>query len=135
MRPMLICSLTLLAVALPLHADGFSVPPPMTWAAVPCSDWNCVMTELTVSNGDRDVIAMPTTSKGFPWVVLKKVPAGIVETVEPVWTVNHYTSVVEALQSYILIANDRSPLMLTTTGGALLVASLTHPPKPRAVRH
>jgi len=132
---MLICSAALLAFALPLHADGFTVPPPMMWTAVPCADWNCVMTELTVANGDRDVIAMPTTCRGFPWVVLKKVPVGIVDPGEGMWTVNHYTSVVEALQSFILISNDRSPLMLTTTGGTLIVASLTHPPKPRVVRH
>jgi hypothetical protein len=135
MRSILICSAALLAFSLPLHADTLTVPPPMMWTAVPCADWNCVMTELTVSNGDRDVIAMPTTCRGFPWVVLKKVPAGIVDPGQEVWTVNHYTSVVEALQSFILISNDRSPLMLTTTGGALLVASLTNPPKPRAVRH
>ena len=136
MRSVLICSVMLLAFALPLHSQpSTTAPPPMAWIAVPCADWNCVMTELTVSNGDRNVIAMPTTCKGFPWIVLKKVEAGIIDPGAEVWTVKHYTSVVEALQSFILISNDRSPLMLTTTGGALIVASLTHAPKQRAARH
>lgn len=136
MRSVLICSALLLALALPLQAQpSTTAPPPMMWTAVPCADWNCVMTELTVSNGDRDIIAMPTTCKGFPWIVLKKVEAGIVDPGSEVWTVKDYTSVVEALQNYILISNDRSPLMLTTTSGALIVASLTHAPKQRAARH
>lgn len=134
MRSIAISFVVLSALALPAAAD-FTVPPPYVWVIVPCSTWNCAVAELVAAAGDPSVIAVPTTDKEFPWIVMKKVLAGSYAPPEDMpWSVEHFSLVGEATARFASINKENCPLMLSTTTGALLVAARI-PPRARAVRH
>jgi hypothetical protein len=126
--------LALLTFAAPAFAD-FTVPPPQVWIAVPCGDWNCVMAELTVAGGDPNVIAVPTTSTEYPWIVLERVQAGVIggETETP-WTVEQFTFISDASNRFSAILPNLSPVMVTTTSQGFLIAS-RNPARRRAASH
>ena len=126
--------IVLALLATPALAD-FTVPPPYEWVVVPCADWNCAMTELTLAGGDPNVIAMPTTNSEHPWIVIKRVQAGAVAAdPDAPWGVEQFTIINDASARFSAIARTLSPVMITTTSQGFLIAS-RNPTRRRAAAH
>jgi hypothetical protein len=120
-----------------LAAQTAESPPRYRWVATPCDTWGCSIAALAQGNGDPYVIVLPTRSSDHPWVVLKRVEAGIVEEPvgDPVFVTEVYGTMLEASTRFLAIDTTRLPLLVTTTDGGMLVVGLHESQtKRRAVR-
>jgi hypothetical protein len=109
-----------------LAAQTAESPARYRWVATPCDTWGCSIAALAQGNGDPYVIVLPTKSSEHPWVVLKRVEAGIVEEPEgdPVFVAETYSTMLEASSRFSAIDIARLPILVTTTDGGMLVVGL-----------
>lgn len=131
---LILCAALLLAA--PARAAEFVVPVTYTWIADACGDWNCAKGALALAEGDRYVIALPTSDAEWPWMVLRRVAAGSVYLPpdHPV-SVEGFDSIAEAAARFASIEQSRAPILVTSMGTRMLVLSLTRTPgRVRAVR-
>ena len=115
----------LLLASLPLAAQTAQSPPRYTWLATPCAKASCALAAMAEADGDKFVIALPTRSSEFPWVVLKRVETGSIEgPVDETFAVECFGGMIEASSRYSTIDSAHVPIMVTTTDGSMLVVCL-----------
>lgn len=127
----------LVATSVPLAAQSAESKPRYMWVATPCDTWGCAVAALALANGDRNVLVLPTKSSAHPWIVLKRVEAGIVDgTIETPFTTEMFSEMIDASARFISIDSEKIPILVTTTDGAMLVISMPEPEptRRRAVR-
>jgi hypothetical protein len=132
--------LTLSLVSTAAFADpAKGVPSAYKWLVTPCENWNCAASALVTAAGDPYVIALPTNSTKYSWIVLRRVQGGsyffpddapfrLEDFDEPTLAVSRYSAV------------DRmcAPLTITTPDRHMLVVYLNTPEArtpTRAVTH
>jgi hypothetical protein len=112
------------------------VPLTYQWIVTPCDTWNCAAAATVLANGDKYVIAVPTASNDFKWVVVKRVVAGsaIVSPNDP-FKLASFDRMGEAMTQFDTIEGALQPMILTVPDGKFLVITRFEPEKRRAVGH
>jgi len=131
--------LTLVAATAALADDPpFTAPQRYVWISKACPDWNCVMSELAVSQGSPTVLALATTNATWPWVVLKRMEAGsIYLPEEDVFGVETFAKIGDASLRFQEIPAVLAPMLVSAQDGSMLVTSLRPGDggRKRSVRH
>ena len=131
-------TVAILAIALSAAAED---PPRYTWVSRSCSDWNCVMLEMTWAQGDPSILILQTTSQKAPWVVLQRLDrnSAYVPSEDQMYIVERYDDLESAGQRFQIIAKERAPLLITSFEGSVLVVYLrvdeVDTGRKRSVRH
>lgn len=128
----------LLLASTPLLAQTAESQPYYKWVASPCDTWGCAVAAMADGKGDPYVIVLPTKSTAYPWIVLKRMEAGVVELPAgpQVFAVETFGSMLEASIRFGAIEHEKIPILVTTTDGGMLVIQMQgeEPTKRRAVR-
>ena len=138
MRPLILTLVLLGATAALADDPPFTAPPRYTWISKACPDWNCVMSELAVSQGSPTVFALATTNTTWPWVVLKRLASGsIYLPEEDVFGVEAFGKITDASVRFQEIPAVLAPMLVTAQDGSMLVTSLRPGAggRKRSVRH
>jgi hypothetical protein len=135
---LLTCSLALLPVSLGAQEVCPCVPVAHQWIVEACDSWNCAAAATIMANGDKYVMAMPTNSDDYKWVIVKRVASGSA-TVSPnaPYAVETFDDSALAIARFHAIDQQKKPMMLTGADGKFLVISRATPvgTPTRAVRH
>lgn len=112
------------------------IPLTYQWIVTPCETWNCAAAATVMSNGDKYVLAMPTGSDDFKWVVIKRIVSGsaIISPDAP-FTVDSFDGMAAATTRYDLVGHELQPMLLTAPDGKVLVIARNPTTKRRAVGH
>ncbi|HUP59855.1 MAG TPA: hypothetical protein VNA69_05500 [Thermoanaerobaculia bacterium] len=109
------------------------------WVATPCENWGCAIAALAAANGDPYVIVLPSKSTERPWVVLRRVLAGVmVYPQDDTYVVEYFSAIGEASARFASVDSARYPILVTTVDGGMIVICLRNPqqsPRRRAVAH
>jgi hypothetical protein len=126
----------LLLTAAPAVAQTAESQPRYTWVATACDTWGCAIAAMASANGDRNVVVLPTKSAAHPWVVLKRMEAGVVDgVIDPIFDLECFRELFDASARFASIDREKIPLLVTTTDGSMLVVCLhATEPKRRVVR-
>ena len=141
MRQKIAFVLALSLIALAPYADAQTSCPCIalshTWLATPCESWNCAASALVLANGDPSVMAMPTNSDRYKWVILKRVVTGSVAvSPDAPMLVEQFSSMTEGSARFMALDQNVRPLLVTATDGNTLVIFLREGEKRgRAVTH
>jgi len=101
------------------------VPLAPVWIPTPCETWNCAQAAMIMANGDPYVMAVPTRSTKFKWVVLRRVVSGSAAiSPDNPFQVESFSGASDGAQNYASIASDHMPVMVTATDGKTLVVHL-----------
>jgi len=106
------------------------VPAAPHWTATPCETWTCASAAMILAAGDPTVFAVPTNSKQFPWVVLRRVGvegAMISSPDQEPFEVESFTTLPEGSGRFDSIDHSFMPMLMTTTDGLVLVVHLRTP--------
>jgi hypothetical protein len=131
----------LVAVALPLAAQTAESPPRYKWIATPCDTWGCAIAAMAQSNGDPNVIILPTKSNAHPWVVLKRMEIGVVDVPDDgAFIAECFGTMGEASARFSSVDSEKIPILITAPDGGMIVVCLHEtqtpaPAKKRAVGH
>jgi len=85
---------------------------------------------MILANGDKSVFAVPTNSKEFPWIVLRRVGvegAMISSPEQQPFEVESFTTLPESSSRFDSIDHTFAPMLMTTTDGLFLVVHLRMP--------
>ena len=132
------------AVALTLFVAGVAIPQqvcpcvPLSyeWTVVPCETWNCAASAMVMANGDKFVLAMPTGSDDFKWVVIKRIVSGTaVSSPDAPFKLDSFDGMDGAFNRFAIISRDLQPLVLTAPDGKVLLITRSTPEKHRSVGH
>jgi hypothetical protein len=113
------------------------VPLTHEWIVEPCNSWNCAAAATILANGDKYVIALPTNSDDFKWLILRRIVSGsaIIPADAP-FRVAAFDGASEAMARYGSVGEEFTPMMLTAPDGKFLVLSRsTAAPRRRAATH
>ena len=104
------------------------------WIITACETWDCAMTGLQVGNGDPFVVAMPTNSTHFPWIVMRRVTSGtVVVSPDNPFLVETFSTIAESSARYAAVDSGQLPMIVSTTDSKVLVIYLRAPePRHRA---
>jgi hypothetical protein len=97
----------------------------MVWVVEACETWNCAQAAVIQANGDQNVLAMPTASPQWKWIVMRRVMAGSA-TVSPnaPFLIDSYSNFNDALSQYTTIDKASLPMMFSSVDGGMLVVRL-----------
>lgn len=125
---LLTATLSTFAWAPPVSAQEAESPPRYVWVATQCADWGCALEAMALAQGDRTVMILPTRSAAWPWVVVKRMLAGSIDlSDDSVFHAECFSHVGEASARYETIDGTRSPLLVSTVDGGMLVVCLRDP--------
>lgn len=132
--------LTLSLVSFTASADpAKGVQTGFRWLVTPCETWNCAASALVTAAGDPYVIALPTTSSKYSWIVLHRVNGGSFYFPDDApFRVETFDEPSMAVSRYTALDHMTAPLSVTTPDGRMLVVYLNEaePKTPtRAVTH
>lgn len=120
----------LLAIAVPITVTADDNPCPciprsLVWVVEACETWNCAQAAVISANGDPYVLAMPTNSSQYKWIVMRRVMAGsaIVSPDAP-FLVDSYKDFNTAISQYSTINSTALPMMFSAVDGSMLVVRL-----------
>jgi hypothetical protein len=112
------------------------IPLSQSWVVAACETWNCAQAAMILANGDSHVIAVPSSSDQYKWIVLRRVVAGSgIEVPDSPFVVDSFPSVEGASALFSSLDRATQPMLLTTVDGDMLVVRLRTPEKKRAVSH
>lgn len=130
--PLLFVACSAIACAASGQPTEPTVPTSPQWIVTPCETWTCASASLVEAAGDRYVVAVPTISSKFPWVVIRRVKAGsFYIPPEAPFVVESYDGMLEASTRFIAIDEDHGPILLTPLDGKKLVVFLREPERRR----
>lgn len=133
----------LLAVSLGIATSVYAqqacpcFPDEKIWIATACETWQCASAGLQAANGDPFVVALPTNSTSFPWIVIRRVTSGSV-TVSPdnPFLMETFSNIAESSARFAAIDPAQLPMIVSTTDSKLLVIYLRQPePRRRVIGH
>jgi hypothetical protein len=133
--------LTLSLVSLSAFAaDGpvKGIPLEYKWQVSACQNWNCAASALVSAGGDPYVIALPTNSSQYSWIVVRRVLGGsFFYPDDAPFRVETYEDAGMGVSRYTSLDHTFAPLSITTPDRRMLVIYLNapEPAKPRAVTH
>lgn len=100
------------------------VPTTKLWIVEACETWNCAASAAILANGDPYVVAVPTGSSDYKWVVVRRVVAGAVEVpADAPFVVETFDTLPSASARFAAISTDLQPQMITGADGKFLVIS------------
>lgn len=137
MRALILAFICCVTLAVPVVADCPCVPISHLWTVKTCADWNCASTELVLSNGDPQVIAVPTGIDDKRWLVVRRFAAGAaIDNSGDPFELKQFDHMNGAVNAYGAIDGAKKPMLMTAPDGQVLVISLKEPasPKRRATR-
>lgn len=138
MKRTLVVGMVFLMCSAPLLAGNVCpcTPKGYTWTVTACQTWNCAASALVLANGDPSVIALPTASHKFSWVVLRREAGGAVHIPDDApFQVEQFDAIAPATARYSSIESSRSPMLITTSDGTTLIIYASQPlPRRRASR-
>jgi len=135
---LLACTLALVpSAALVAQQVCPCVPLTHEWIIEPCENWNCAAAAAILANGDKYVIAIPSNSDDFKWLILRRVVGGSVAMpADAPFRVAAFDGPSEAMARYSSLGEEFSPMMLTAPDGKFLVLSRSvAAPRRRAASH
>jgi len=108
------------------------VPLSYQWIVTSCETWNCAASALVMANGDKYVLAMPTGSDDFKWVVVRRIVAGSA-TISPdaPFKLDSFDGMAEASSRFDGVSHDLQPMMLSAPDGKFLIITRAAPEKPK----
>jgi len=122
----------LLASALLLVPSGATVaqqvcpcvPISHEWIVEACETWNCAAAATVMANGDKYVLALPSNSDDFKWVVLRRIVSGsaIVPSDAP-FRISAFDDASAAMTHFNTIDHDFEPMVMTVPDGKFIVLS------------
>jgi hypothetical protein len=134
--------IALLSLAVPAAAVAQQVCPcvPLSklWIVEACETWNCAASATVLANGDPYVIAVPTNSDDYKWVVVRRIVAGAAQVPpDAPYVVETFDTLPSASARFAAINTDLQPQMITGADGKFLVISrnASAPQKRRASNH
>lgn len=131
--------LMLLMLAPVAIADDLCPCVPVThlWTVKTCADWTCASTELTLGNGDTQVIAVPVGIDDARWLIVRRVTSGsFTDNGDDPYRLEQFDRFDTAAIRISAIAAELKPVILTAPDGKVLVMTLRTPePRRRAVAH
>lgn len=108
------------------------VPRDFVWTATACETWNCAQASMILAGGDPYVLAAPTASNDYKWVVLRRVLVGSAAVPpDAPFTVETFDSMSAATARFSAADSDTHPMLLTTLDGKALVVALRNPESKR----
>jgi hypothetical protein len=120
----LACSLLLFPIAAGAQSACPCVPITHLWIVEACESWNCAAAAAIMSNGDKYLVALPTNSEDFKWVVVRRVAAGsAVVSPDAPFRVESFDGVYDAMARFDGLVHDFEPMMLTAPDGKFLVVA------------
>jgi hypothetical protein len=136
MRPALFASLLLILVSAPMTADCPCIPITHLWVVKTCSDWNCASTELAVSNGDPQVIAVPVAMEDSRWLIVRRFASGAaIDVNDDSFQIRQFDGMDGAVTYYSAVPREHHPMLITAPDGQILVISMKQSePRRRATR-
>jgi hypothetical protein len=136
--------IALFALAVPLLAEdqpgsNRGVPVSYQWSVTPCETWSCAYSALTYAGGDPYVMAVPTNSTRYAWVVLRRLEAGsyYVPPDAP-FQLEAFDGMDACAARFGAIDGTYAPLVITTPDRMKLVVYLSRaeaPARTRAAAH
>lgn len=132
--------LTLSLVSTSLPADpAAGAQTSYQWLVTPCENWNCAASALVTAGGDPYVIALPTTSTKYTWIVLRRVNGGSYYfPPDAPFRLETFESPSVGISRYSALDRLQAPLTITTPDRRMLVIYLNEPEAKapsRAVTH
>jgi hypothetical protein len=130
--------LTVLLAILPVYGKAQQacpcVPIAHEWIVSACDTWNCAVAAQVIAEGSPDVIAMPSGSDDFKWIVLRRVATGgAIVSPEGPFKIETFTNVGDGAVRFQAINPELRPLLLTVPDGNVLIVSRnTSQPRRRA---
>lgn len=115
------------------------VPHEAVWLVDACATWNCASSALILADGSPNVFAVPTASRDYPWIVVRRVGSGSV-TMSPdaPFEIRQFGTMADGSASFEGVDKAKEPILMTTTDGAVLLISLREAQaelRPRSARH
>ncbi len=113
------------------------VPVTHLWTVKTCADWSCASTELTLGNGDTQVIAVPVGIDDTRWLIVRRVASGsFSDNGNDPYRLEQFDGFDTAAIRFSAIGADFKPVIMTAPDGKVLVMALRTPePRRRAVAH
>jgi hypothetical protein len=98
------------------------VPLSHEWIVTACDSWNCAAAATVLANGSPDVIAMPSGSDDFKWLVLRRVVSGSV-TVSPnePFKLEMFPALSDAAARFAAVDGALKPMLFTAPDGNVVV--------------
>jgi hypothetical protein len=129
----LLCTAAFLLAAIPCPAQSFGTNPPgHAWIVSPCENWNCASAALVMANGSAKVMALPTSSSRYPWIVLRRIEAGSVYlSPDRPFDAEPFVSLEIASARFASLEAARAPMLITSAEGEFIVISLRQPESRR----
>ena len=132
--------LTLSLVSTAAFADPVKgIPTAYQWLVTPCESWNCAASALVTAAGDPYVIALPTNSTKYTWIVLRRVNGGSYYFPDDApFRVETFDEPTLGIARYTALDRMQAPITITTPDRRMLVIYLNEaePKTPtRAVTH
>jgi len=132
--------LTLSLVSTAAAADPVKgAPNSYKWLVTPCENWNCAASALVTAAGDPYVIALPTNSAKYSWIVLRRVQGGSYYFPDDApFRLETFDEPSIAVSRFMAVDRMQAPITITTPDRRMLVIYLTEPEArtpTRAVTH
>ena len=132
-----LCAALLLLTSFSI-AEGDNVCPcvPLSheWVATACETWNCAQSAMILANGNPYVMAAPTGSETWRWIILRRVTAGsFVAPPDAPFAVEQFDRMADAGARFSALDHEALPMLLSTLDGKMLVVSLRPSERRRAV--
>ncbi|HEX7705921.1 MAG TPA: hypothetical protein VF701_05620 [Thermoanaerobaculia bacterium] len=106
-------------------AETFTSPPRYVWLTTACPAWNCALSVMVQADGNPHVLALPTRSESYPWLVVRREEAGSVYLPEnDPFEVQSFEYMTDAIARFHSIPRQRHPLLVTVVDGAVLVVAM-----------
>ena len=122
--PFLLAALLALVPANALIAQQICpcVPVSHQWVADACDTWNCAAAATVMANGDKYVLALPSNSDDFKWVVLRRIVTGsAILPADAPFRITMFDGAPEAMANFGSIDHDFEPMVLSAPDGKFLV--------------
>ena len=134
-KPALSLLILLLLVTPSVTADDNvcpCIPISYVWVVTSCDTWDCALSQMVLGAGDPYVMTLPTPSKQYKWVVMRRVVAGTA-TVSPdePFIVDSFNTVADASTRFAGMDPDTLPMIVSAYDGRTLLVRLRAPQRRR----
>jgi hypothetical protein len=130
------CAAIALVATLSVQADDNvcpCVPLGHEWIVTACETWNCAQSMMILANGDPYVVAVPTGSETWKWIILRRVVSGsFAVSPDAPFAVEQFDRMSDAGARFSALEHEALPMFLTTLDGKMLVVSLRPSARRRA---
>lgn len=121
------------AFAVPSNAGDLQQPVPHIWILDACSQWNTAASAMVLANGDPYVMVIPVDSLQHPWLILRRVPGGVVSPDDAPFIMETFDSMADGSARFAAIDSSHIPRLITTIDGKTLVIYSRDVPARRRV--